>query len=59
MNSDKLNLEKDIKRATELIDKLQKTEYNAWLNKYVSKFSCPFRLIVFLSVILATKHWIS
>lgn len=37
MNSEKLNLEKDIKRATELIDKLQKTEYNAWLNKYVWK----------------------
>lgn len=31
--SDKLNLEGDIKRAIELIDKLQKTEYNAWLQK--------------------------
>ena len=33
MTTDKLNLEQDVKRAIELIDKLQKTEYNAWLSK--------------------------
>ncbi|KAI2804745.1 hypothetical protein RDWZM_008052 [Blomia tropicalis] len=32
MTADKLNLEHDVKRAIELIDKLQKTEYSAWLS---------------------------
>jgi C-terminal processing protease CtpA/Prc len=30
-----LNLERDINRAIELLDKLQRTEYNAWLGKDV------------------------
>ena len=35
MTADKLDLEHDVKRAIELIDKLQKTEYSAWLSKFV------------------------
>lgn len=31
-----LNLERDVNRAVELLDKLQKTEYNAWLGKGVN-----------------------
>lgn len=33
MATEKLNLEQDVKRAIELIERLQKTEYNAWLSK--------------------------
>lgn len=35
-NSKPLNLERDVNRAVELLDKLQKTEYNAWLGKSVN-----------------------
>lgn len=31
-----LNLQRDIQRAVELLDKLQRTEYHAWLNNDVS-----------------------
>mgnify|MGYP002649174773 CR=1 FL=1 len=33
MTTEKLNLEQDVKRAVELIEKLQKTEYSAWMSK--------------------------
>lgn len=35
-SGDKLNLESDIKRAIELIEKLQRTEYNAWMSNEAS-----------------------
>lgn len=34
-NQQQLHLERDVQRAVELLDKLQKTEYNAWLGKDV------------------------
>lgn len=30
-----LNLERDVNRAVELLDKLQRTEYHSWLSKDV------------------------
>lgn len=33
MTTEKLNLEQDVKRAIELIEKMQKTEYSAWMQK--------------------------
>lgn len=58
MASDRLNLENDVKKACELIDKLQKVEYNAWLSRFV--IHClPVYLIKFfcLFIILAIHHW--
>lgn len=34
--SQPLNLERDVNRAVELMDKLQRTEYNAWLSKSIN-----------------------
>ncbi|KAH9390240.1 Protein lin-7 C [Tyrophagus putrescentiae] len=36
MTTEKLNLEQDVKRAVELIEKLQKTEYSAWMSNDTS-----------------------
>jgi hypothetical protein len=33
-SGEKLNLENDIKRAIELLEKLQRTEYNAWISRF-------------------------
>jgi hypothetical protein len=34
-SGEKLNLENDIKRAIELLEKLQRTEYNAWISRFL------------------------
>jgi len=38
-SGERLNLENDIKRAIELLDKLQRTEYNAWIGRYDKRLS--------------------
>lgn len=54
-----LNLERDVNRAIELLDKLQRTEYNAWLSKDVDlnklkqlQKVCSHLIIILLLVII-------